>query len=71
MSELHEDLRATAESIAGDAERLAAIEEKKAKLDDDDPELVGLSREAERIARELVPKTAAERELATDSGAGG
>jgi hypothetical protein len=68
MSELHEDLHATAESIAGDAERLAAIEEKKAGLEDDDPKLVALSREAQRIARDLVPKTAAELELATDGG---
>jgi hypothetical protein len=71
MSELHEDLRATAESIAGDADRLAAIEKKKAELDDDDPRLVPLSEEAQRIARDLVPKTAAELELATDSGSGG
>jgi hypothetical protein len=71
MSELHEDLRATAESIAGDAERLAAIEEKKTALEDDDPKLVPLSREAQRIARDLVPKTAAELELATDSGSSG
>jgi hypothetical protein len=71
MSEEHEDLRATAESIAGDAERLAVIEEKKAALEDDDPKLVALSREALRIARDLVPKTAAELELAADGDSSG
>jgi len=71
MSEEHEDLRATAESIAGDAERLAVIEEKKAALEDDDPKLVALSREALRIARDLVPKTAAELELAADGDTSG
>ncbi|MEA2548577.1 MAG: hypothetical protein QOE42_1175 [Chloroflexota bacterium] len=71
MSEQHEDLRATAESIAGDADRLAVIEEKKAALEDDDPKLVALSREALRIARDLVPKTAAELELAADGESSG
>jgi hypothetical protein len=71
MSEQHEDLRATAESIAGDADRLAVIEEKKAALEDDDPKLVSLSREALRIARDLVPKTAAELELTADSDSSG
>jgi hypothetical protein len=71
MSELHEDLRATADAIAGDAERLAAIEEEKAELADDDPKFVALSLEAQRIARSLVPKTTAELELATDSGSSG
>ena len=71
MTELHEDLRATADAIAGDAKRLAAIEEEKAELTDDDPKFVALSLEAQRIARSLVPKTAAELELATDSGSSG
>ena len=54
--------------------RLAAIEEEKAGLEADDPRLVELSAEGEAIARRLVPKTAAESELAaealaTDGGA--
>ena len=74
MSELENDLRATAEDIAADATRLAAIEDEKAGLEPDDPRLVELSAEGEAIARRLVPKTAAESELAaealaTDGGA--
>jgi hypothetical protein len=74
VSELENDLRATAEDIAADATRLAAIEDKKAGLEADDPRLTELSAEGEAIARRLVPKTAAESELAaealaTDGGA--
>jgi hypothetical protein len=54
------DLRATSESIADDAARLAAIEAKKATLSIDDPRLVGLSTEAEEVVRDIVPKVAAE-----------
>ena len=74
VSELENDLRATGEDIAADAARLAAIEDEKASLEADDPRLLELSAEGEAIARRLVPKTAAESELAaealaTDGGA--
>ena len=73
MSDVDNDLRATAEDIAADAARLTAIEEEKARLGSDDPRLLELSAEGEAIARRLVPKTAAESELAgevlaTDGG---
>ena len=67
MSELENDLRATAEDIAADAERLAALEEEKARLGTDDPRLAELSAESEAIARRLVPKTAAESVLANEA----
>lgn len=67
MSELEDDLRATAASIARDADRLAAIEEEKEQLGSADPRLLTLSAEAEAIAKELVPKTVAERVLAAES----
>lgn len=63
MSEMTNDLRATAEDIAADAARLTSIEVEKAGLEPDDPRMVELSAEGERIARRLVPKTAAERDL--------
>jgi hypothetical protein len=74
VSDLDEDLRATAEDIAADAARLTEIEEEKARLGTEDPRLLDLSAEGEEIARRLVPKTAAETELAgealaTDGGA--
>ena len=64
MSELENDMRATAESIAADAARLSGIEAEKAALEADDPRLVELSVESDKLARRIVPKTAAERELA-------
>ena len=64
MSELDNDLRATAEDIAADAAKLSQIEDEKADLEADDPRMVVLSAESEQLARRLVPKTAAERELA-------
>jgi hypothetical protein len=67
VSDMENDLRATAEDIAADAARLAEIEEEKAGLETDDPRLVALSAEGEEIARRLVPKTAAESELAGEA----
>ena len=63
MSDLEGDLRATAEDIAADATKLKEIEETKARLDPGDPLLRKLSDEGERLARRMVPKTVAEREL--------
>lgn len=67
MSELHEDLRATAASIAADADRLAAIEAEKETLQDDHPRMVELSIESQRLAQKLAVKTAAEVDLAEQS----
>ncbi len=67
MSEAEDDLRATADSIASDAERLAAIEEEKLTLPISDPRILELSAAAESIARNLVPKTVAERSLAAEA----
>lgn len=64
MSDLEGDLRATAEDVAADAARIQQIEEEKARLDPSDPRVAELSAESEQLARLLVPKTAAERELA-------
>ena len=71
MTETGDDLRATSEDVVADAERLRFIEERKQSLPPDDPELIPLSEEAERIARGLVPKTVAQKELATESVAEG
>jgi hypothetical protein len=67
MPTLDDDLRATADDIAADATRLAAIEEEKAGLDAADPRMVELSIEGERLARRLAPKTKAELDLATEA----
>jgi hypothetical protein len=70
MSDLEDDLRATADSIAGDADRLAAIEVEKQDLKVDDPRMVELSAESERLAARLMPKTSAELDLATKAQSG-
>jgi hypothetical protein len=67
MDDLDADIRATAQSIEADANRLAAIEEEKQTLPANDAKLPELSREAEEIARQLVPKTVAERALVSES----
>ncbi len=69
MNDAEEDLRATADAIARDAERLAAIEAEKTQLDISDPRMAELSAQAEAISRNLVPKTAAESELTKDAQA--
>ena len=67
MSDLGGDFRATTEDIAADAARLKEIEEKKSRLDPADPQAQALSEESEAIARRLVPKTVAEREIADEA----
>jgi hypothetical protein len=71
MTELEGDFRATTEDIAADAARLKEIEETKSSLDPADPRAQALSEEGEAIARRLVPKTVAEREMADEANGGG
>ncbi len=65
MSEVEEDLKATAEAITVDALRLVAIEEEKLALDPRDPMIPLLSEESRIISERLVVQTAVEDELAT------
>ncbi|MEA2518764.1 MAG: hypothetical protein QOF49_844 [Chloroflexota bacterium] len=67
MSELEEDLRATADSIATDADRLVEIEAQKAALEPSDPKVLELSIEAEAVVKSLVPQVTAERVLAREN----
>lgn len=64
MSERAEDLRATAEDLIADADRVKAIEAAKLELKPDDPLVDRLSTESEGIIRRMVPKVVAQRELA-------
>jgi len=70
MPDRNDDLRATAESVAVDARRLAALEEHKLELDPSDPEVGRMSDEAERVASGIALKATAElalsREIATE-----
>jgi len=65
VSEVEEDLKATAEAITVDALRLVAIEEEKLGLDPKDPMIPLLSEESRTISQRLVVQTAVEDELAT------
>ena len=67
MSDLEGDFRATSEDIAADAARLKEIEEEKSHLDPADPRAQALSEEGERIARRLVPKAVAQREITDEA----
>jgi hypothetical protein len=68
MSDLDGELRATADDIAADAARLQEIEHEKTQLDAADPRVDELSAEGEQLARHLVPKATAEREIADEAG---
>ncbi len=65
MTEVEDDLKATAEAITADARRLMAIEEEKLALDPEDPMIPVLSAESQEISRRLVIQTEVEDELAT------
>jgi hypothetical protein len=70
VTDLEDDLRATAADIAADAAELEAVEQEKTRLEPDDPRMARLAREGERIARRIVPKTHAQRELADEAADG-
>lgn len=63
-TEQRDDLRATAEDLIADAEKLMAIEEQKLDIDPGSPAVLDLSRAAEKVARRIVDKAAAEIDLA-------
>ncbi len=65
-----DDLRATADAAARDAERIAALEREKLRKDPDDPAVAELSSESaeigERLAALLETEKAVAEELAPD-----
>jgi hypothetical protein len=67
VSDLEEDLRATAEDLHEDAKNLEAIEEEKERLDPRDPRTAALSEEGERVARDIVTKAGVERRLVDEA----
>ncbi|MFN8518814.1 MAG: hypothetical protein U0667_05355 [Chloroflexota bacterium] len=64
MDDLAEDLRATTESIAHDAQRLRDLELRKADLDVGDPRVVDLSEQSRELAERLHRSTIVEEDLA-------
>ena len=66
MSERVEALRATTDDLIADAEELRRIEETKASLEPDDPRQDALATDAVELVRDMVPKTAVQREIVRD-----
>lgn len=66
MQESEQNLRATAELIVADAERLKGVEEASAAVSIDDPQLVELSEESQQIADEIQAKTVLQTALARE-----
>lgn len=66
MPDRRTDLRATEESIIGDAERLKRLEAEKADLDPGDPLVDVLSEHVERVADGITAKAAIQRRLAAE-----
>ena len=67
MTDPIDDLRATADDLAADAERLKAIERTKAGLAVGDPALTELSAEAERLTEDMAAKAKVQSELADEA----
>jgi pimeloyl-CoA synthetase len=73
MTDLDDDLKATAQSIIADTDRITDIEQEKLKLDPGDERVVALADEAEEVANRLLQEAGVERELAqqaADAAAG-
>ena len=63
MSDLQDDFRATAESIAQDAQIIERLEDEKTSLDANDPRASELSNQVEALAAQLHDKSLAERDI--------
>jgi hypothetical protein len=61
-----DELRATSDSILSDTERLASLEERKQRLQADDPAVVALSLEIEALSARLQRKATAVGEIAEE-----
>ena len=69
VSDRADDIRATAEDLIHEAERLKEIEEAKLSLEPGDARLAKLSAQAERVVARMVPKVAAESAIVAEQGA--
>jgi hypothetical protein len=66
MGKKADDLRATAEDLIADADRLKRIEERKLELEATDPEVDRLSQAGEQVAEEMRAKARLQRQMASD-----
>ncbi len=63
MPDLEDDLRATADSLLRDLDRMKALEQEKLSLDPTDPRAAELSAQIEELARRTQTTSAAQREI--------
>lgn len=63
MGEKRDDVRATAEDLVADAERLKRIEERKLELSADDPDADRLADESEQLLHEMDRKARLQSQL--------
>jgi hypothetical protein len=70
VSQTEDDLRAVAESLAVDADRLKSVEQAKATLPIDDAELAELTKESAQIIDEISTKGAHQEALVEESTSG-
>jgi hypothetical protein len=68
MPDRRTDLRATEDSIIGDAGLLKRLESEKAELEPGDPRVDVLSEHVERVADAITAKAAIQRRLAAEIG---
>lgn len=66
MGEAEDDLRATAESLQDDADRLKDVEASKERLDPSDPKVLELAHEAKELAGTIADKANVEVALAEE-----
>jgi hypothetical protein len=62
-----DDVRATADSLVADADRLDEVEATKAELDVDDPRLPALAEEATKLTERMAAKARIQERLIKDS----
>lgn len=68
QDKVEQDLKATADAIRADIDRLAAIEDRKVALDPESPEVDRISAEAVDVAARIHRETLAERQLSEELG---
>lgn len=67
MSDIDDDLHATADAIAHDAAAIQALEQEKTGLAADDPKVASLSAKSARLARAVLANTNIETALAAEA----
>ncbi len=67
MSDRDDQLRATTDDIKADADELRALEEAKATMEPEDPRQDVLADRVVDLARDLLPKAAAQREIVAEA----